>query len=125
MGSRNKQLKLYENNWATLEIMKTIIKNKRSYRSKIGRPGSNKHDDNRELPDQTQSSRSRQAAHGASGSDDEASGGPGEEGYSNSDEGNREVSDAEEDGSGISSAGMKRKASRSGGSGGKGKQRKV
>ena len=102
--------------------MKTI-KNKRSYRSKIGRPGSNKHNDNRELPDQTQSSGSQQAARGASGSDDEASGG--EEGYSNSDEGNRGDSDAEEDGSGIGSAGMKRKASRSGGSGGKGKQRKV
>jgi len=30
--SKNDQLQLYQGNWATLEIMKTLLKNKRSYR---------------------------------------------------------------------------------------------
>ncbi|KAF8805282.1 hypothetical protein BYT27DRAFT_7213219 [Phlegmacium glaucopus] len=34
--SRNSQLCCYKGNWATLEIMKTIIKNKRNYCTKIG-----------------------------------------------------------------------------------------
>lgn len=39
--SRNPQLRCYEQNWATLEIMRTILKNKRNYRKKIGRSTSN------------------------------------------------------------------------------------
>src|SRR6266545_3045669 len=35
--SRNEQLGCYESNWATLEIMKTLLKNKRSYQKRIGR----------------------------------------------------------------------------------------
>ena len=34
--SRSKQLQLYKGNWATIEIMKTLIKNRRCYRSRIG-----------------------------------------------------------------------------------------
>lgn len=40
--SRNKQLLYYEKNWAAYEIMKTIIKNKRNYRAKLGRAGDGK-----------------------------------------------------------------------------------
>ena len=107
--------------------MKTIIKNKRSYRTKIGRPCNNNRDvDNQELPEQTHSSGSgSQQAGGARGTrgGDEASDVGG--GFSNSDESNKEDSDAEEDGSGAGSAGTKRKATGSGGSGEKGKQRKL
>lgn len=35
-SSRQKQLKLYKGNWATLEIMKTLLKNRRTYRNRIG-----------------------------------------------------------------------------------------
>ena len=35
-SSREKQLKLYKGNWATIEIMKTLLKNRRIYRSQIG-----------------------------------------------------------------------------------------
>ena len=63
-----------------------------------------------------QCSKSQQASTGGgSGSSDEASDGEG--GFSNSDD--------EGDGSGTISAGTKRKATRNGGSGGKGKQRRV
>jgi hypothetical protein len=102
--------------------MKTIIKNKRNYRSKIGRRDTN----NQEPPDQTQSSRSEQAsACGARGTSDGAS--DENEGFSDSDidEGNKENGHPEGDGSGTGSAGKKRKATGSGGSGGKGKQRKL
>jgi len=34
--SKNNQLQLYKGNWATLEIMKTLVKNKRSYKKRIG-----------------------------------------------------------------------------------------
>jgi hypothetical protein len=34
--SRCKHLKRYKSNWATLEIMKTLIKNRRTYRHRIG-----------------------------------------------------------------------------------------
>jgi hypothetical protein len=101
--------------------MKTIIKNKRNYRSKIGRLDTN----NQEPPDQTQSSGSQQA--GALGISDGASDENELEGFSDSDidEGNKENGDPEGDGSGAGSAGKKRKATGSGGSGGKGKQRKL
>ena len=36
MVSRSKQLQLYKGNWATIEIMKTLIKNQCCYRSRIG-----------------------------------------------------------------------------------------
>ena len=79
MKSRNKQLQIYENNWAALEIMKTIIKNKWSYRSKIGCLETN-NCGNQELPKQRQNSRSQQASAGGACSasdggdgDDEAS----------------------------------------------------
>ncbi len=39
--SRNEHLQNYEHNWAALEIMRTILKNKRNYRKKIGRSTSN------------------------------------------------------------------------------------
>ena len=98
--------------------MKTIIKNKRNYRTKIS------HLDT--TPNQTKSSGSQQAsacgAHGTiNGASDE------NEGFSNSDvdDGNKENSDAVGGGGGTGSAGKKRKVTRSGGSGGKGKQRKL
>ncbi|KAF8803441.1 hypothetical protein BYT27DRAFT_7260177 [Phlegmacium glaucopus] len=34
--SQNNQLRSYKGNWATLKIMKTTIKNKRNYRTRIG-----------------------------------------------------------------------------------------
>src|SRR6266568_2723173 len=34
--SKSNQLQLYHGNWATLEIMKTFIKNKRSYQKRLG-----------------------------------------------------------------------------------------
>ena len=114
--SCNKELQLYEGNWAALVIMKTIIKNKQSYRSKIGWQDTNNCDNQLEVPDQMQCSRSQQAsAGGGGGSSDKANNGEG--GFSNSDN--------EGDGSGTVSAGMKRKATGNGGSSGKGKQRKV
>lgn len=33
---RSKQLQRYKGNWATLEIMKTLLKNRRSYKNRIG-----------------------------------------------------------------------------------------
>ena len=36
VSSRNKQLQCYKGNWATLEIMKTLLKNWRTYRHRIG-----------------------------------------------------------------------------------------
>ena len=121
MKFRNNQLQLYEGNWAAFEIMKTIIRNKRNYRTKIS------HLDT--TPDQTKSPGSQQAsacgAHGTSnGASDE------NEGFSNSDvdDGNKENSDAVGGGGGTGSVGKKRKVTRSGGSGGsggKGKQRKL
>lgn len=35
-SSRNKQLQRYKGNWATIEIMKTLLKNRRAYQSRIG-----------------------------------------------------------------------------------------
>ena len=35
-SSRNKQLQCYKGNWATLEIMKTMLKNWQNYQSRIG-----------------------------------------------------------------------------------------
>lgn len=35
-SSRLKQLQRYKGNWATVEIMKTLIKNRRTYRNRIG-----------------------------------------------------------------------------------------
>ena len=35
-SSRCKQLQCYKSNWATIEIMKTLIKNRRTYRHRIG-----------------------------------------------------------------------------------------
>jgi hypothetical protein len=35
-SSRNMQLRLYKGNWATIEIMKTLLKNRRTYRNRIG-----------------------------------------------------------------------------------------
>jgi hypothetical protein len=37
-SSRNEQLRHYKGNWATIEIMKTLLKNRRSYRNRIGLP---------------------------------------------------------------------------------------
>ena len=93
--------------------MKTIIKNKRSYRSKIGRL---------ELPDHSGSTSERTGAGSARSNEASDREGLGE--FSNSDEGasNKEDS-ADEDGC-AGSAGTKRKATGSG-SGGKGKQRKL
>ena len=98
--------------------MKTIIKNKRNYRTKIS------HLDT--TPDQTKSSGSQQAstcgAHGTSnGASDK------NEGFSNSDvdDGDKENSNAVGGGGGTGSAGKKRKVTGSSGSGGKGKQRKL
>jgi hypothetical protein len=34
--SRSKQLQSYSGNWATIEIMKTLLKNRRSYRKRLG-----------------------------------------------------------------------------------------
>jgi hypothetical protein len=34
--SRSKQLQRYKGNWATLEIIKTLIKNRRSYKNRLG-----------------------------------------------------------------------------------------
>ena len=96
--------------------MKTIIKNKWSYRSKIGQQDTNNRDNQLEVPDRMQCSGSQQAsAGGGSGSSDEANDREG--GFSNSDD--------EGDDSGTVSAGTKRKATGNSGSGGKGKQRKV
>ena len=36
VSSRNKQLQRYKGNWATLEIMKTLLKNQHTYRHHIG-----------------------------------------------------------------------------------------
>jgi hypothetical protein len=35
-NTRSKQLQRYQGNWATIEILKTLLKNRRSYRSRIG-----------------------------------------------------------------------------------------
>ena len=35
-NSRSKQLQRYKGNWATLEIIKTLIKNRRSYKKRLG-----------------------------------------------------------------------------------------
>jgi hypothetical protein len=98
-------LQLYDKNWAALEIMKTIIKNKRSYKSKIGRPYLNE--------DRSCGSQQSGGASGSGGS--EANTGDVEKDSS-------EESSEEEDGTGAVSAGTKRKAT---GSAGKGKQRKL
>jgi hypothetical protein len=37
-SSRNNQLQRYQGNWGTIEIMKTLLKNRRSYRHRIGSP---------------------------------------------------------------------------------------
>jgi hypothetical protein len=97
--------------------MKTIIKNKRNYRTKIGRPGNSENWDlaNRK----SSSSGSQQAASGIARGGDGASDAGNPEDLSNSDE-----SSAEKDGPSAGSAGMKRKATGSGGSREKGKQRK-
>ena len=102
--------------------MKTIIKNKRSYRTKIGRLGTSIYDHDNQDPGPTHGSGSKQAG-GSASSIDEASDGP------NNSKGDHDSiqgeSSTEEDGSGAGSAGTKRKATGSGGSGGKGKQKKV
>lgn len=36
-ASRNEQFKRYPGNWAIIEIMRTALKNKRNYRTKVGR----------------------------------------------------------------------------------------
>ena len=94
----------------------TIIKNKWSYRSKIGWQDTNNCDNQLEVPDQMHCSGSQQAGAGSgSSSSDEANDGEG--GFSNSDD--------EGDGSSAVSAGTKGKATGNNGSSGKGKQRKV
>ena len=35
-SSRSKQLQRYKGNWATIEIMKTLLKNRRTYRNRVG-----------------------------------------------------------------------------------------
>ena len=86
--------------------MKTIIKNKWSYRSKISQQDTNNHDNQLEVPDQMQCSGSQQASasSGSGGSDEENNR---EGGFSNSDD--------EGDGSSAVSAGTKRKATGNGG----------
>jgi hypothetical protein len=100
--------------------MKTIIKNKRSYRSKIGRL--EMHDRNNQDPlNQTQ-------AGGGASSIASGSGGAGSEAGSSSDDSDdsgKENNPEEDVGTSAGSAGTKRKVTRSGGSGRKGKQRKV
>ena len=116
MKACNKALQLYKGNWAALEIMKMIINNKWSYRSKISQQDTNNCNNQLEVPDQMQCSRSQQASTGGgSCSNDEANNGEGV--FSNSDD--------EGDGSGTVSAGTKRNATRNSGNSGKGKQRKV
>ena len=92
--------------------MKTIIKNKRNYRTKIGRPTtSNVHEV--ATDDQVQPTASTSAVCDV------------DEIFSNSDEGNNSNSDADEERAGSAgpvAAGTKRKATEKGG---KGKQRKV
>ena len=92
--------------------MKTILKNKRNYRTKIGRLGNDVATQDL-LSDQARSS-------GSQGHGDEVLS---DEGYSNNDENNE--SGSEEEDSTTGSAGMKRKATGSGESGERGKQRKV
>lgn len=106
--------------------MKTIIKNKRNYRSKIGRLDTN----NQEPPDQTQPSGSgsqQASAWGAHGTSDGARDENESTSDTDTDDGNKENGDAEleRDGSGTGSAGKKRKATGISGSSGKGKQRKL
>ena len=92
--------------------MKTIIKNKRSYRTKIGRPYKIKEDKSSGSQQPEGGSDSGGSGDRSSASDDDA-----ENQYTNSDE-----SEGENDTSAAVSAGTKRKAI---GSAGKGKQRKV
>lgn len=42
--SRNKQLQRYAGDWATLEIMKTLLKNKRNYKKRAGFPDQDSED---------------------------------------------------------------------------------
>jgi len=42
--SRNKQLECYSGNWATLEIMKTLLKNQRTYKKRNGFPDQDNND---------------------------------------------------------------------------------
>ena len=115
-------------NWAVLEIMKTIIKNKRSYRTKIGRSGTgiDKQDINMHQPT---SSGSQQTPGGVSGTTNGNDGASDEEqGLSSGDESGTSTGDvcnAEEDDTSTGSVGMKRKAIGSGGRGGKGKQKRA
>ena len=98
--------------------MKTIIKSKRCYRNKIGRP-------TQELADQannsgTQGGKTSNNDHGESdaiSSDDEGKGG--------SKGSSIELSSDEDNLGEGTSAGTKRKATGNGGKGGKGKQRKL
>ena len=118
-------------NWAALEIMKTIIKNKWSYRSKIGHPTTHN------LPAADESHETHSSGSGsklaAGGARCISSSGNGasdmEGGFSDSDENGEESSSAEEgDDTSAGSVGTKRKATRSSGGsgrGGKGKQRIV
>lgn len=103
--------------------MKTIIKNKQSYLTKIGCPGTSICDCDNQDPSPTHSSGSQQAG-GSASSIDEAS-----DGSNNSTKGDHDSiqgeSSTEEDSTSAGSVGMKRKAMGSSGSGRKGKQRKV
>jgi hypothetical protein len=120
--SRNNQLQLYDKNWATYEIMKTIIKNKRNYRTKIGRPTTSDAQEWNLVArnDRVQPTASTSAL-AVRDNEFEAN----NDIFSNSDDGNNGDSDADEERAGSAgpvAAGTKRKATENGG---KGKQRKV
>ena len=101
--------------------MKTIIKNKQSYWTKISHLGTSIYDHDNQDPGPTHSSGSEQAG-GSASSIDEASDGPNN---SKGDHDSIQGESSTEDGSGAGSAGTKRKATGSGRSGRKGKQKKV
>ena len=51
MNSRSKQLKWYTGNWATFEVLKTLLKNRRVYRNRIGLQDNNDNDNAVDLKD--------------------------------------------------------------------------
>lgn len=123
--SRSNQLQLYEKNWAALEIMKTIIKNKRSYRTKIGRINTFSTRESDSVDQETDNSGSQPTASTSTIRYDKANNVNEEDNgnFSNSDEDeDSDVEDPEESASSAGPAGTKRKATESVG---KGKKRKV
>ena len=106
--SKNDQLQLYQGNWATLEIMKTLLKNKRSYQKRLQMSNAEESErDNEGNGDELEEADIDEDGNGGEGGDEERNGDEegngGEEGdeEGNSDEEGNEERNSDEGGIGY------------------------